>query len=433
MSLDLHQNCKSRLVKKLTNLLPEIMVKNNMFILSTSVYQLHSLDEILPQSGKVRVDLEKYIGESPFFEFVIGYLSQQLFDNQKYESDALPKQLIDLEPYSKPEKVAQEMVEEFSSLPWEYTISLKIENEFGKLFSENIKNYQLSDSVSIISPSEEFINQYNLKDKNEKVVEYSGLLNPLQSLFLPVKVEWDINSTYINFIISGFIDHYGTTATYENVLLLLKAFFGLGLSFRLFRLKYEYQSVPHRIKILVNRKTDTKWILENTFDLDNKLSETIFDLAIDALDENMDSKEKKIQLILIALNEMKFVFSNLKKTKKVISASQWYFESFLNTNKLLSFIQLTIVLEILLGDKAVTDIIGLGELLGNRCAYLIGTSAVQRQKILKEFKEIYRIRSRIVHSGERKLNYYERRLFNTLIWMCRRVIFKEIQLMKKDE
>lgn len=433
MSLDLNQKCIDRLVEKIIEVLPEIMVKNNMIIISSSTYKIFSAEIILPQKGKLKIDLENYIGAAPFSDFVYEYISKQLSDSQKFDPDAIPLKLIELESYSNPEKIAQQIVEEFNSLPWEYTVSFKIDNEFGKIFNEKIKNYKLSESVDINSPDDEFINQYPLKDKNEKVVETLESSTGILSMLLPVKVEWDKNSTYINFRISGFIHQYGTTATYENALLLLKAFIGLGLSLGMFKIKYKYHAMPYKMMVLVNRKADTKLFLEHTFELDNEISETINDLTTYDLDGTNEDREKKLKWILFALNDIKYVYSNPEKAKRVILASQWFFESYLSKNELLSFIQLTITLEILLGDKAVSDLIGLGELLGNRCAYLIGTSSSEREKILKDFKEIYRIRSKIVHSGERKLHFKERGLYHLVQWMCRRVIQEEIRLMKKDE
>jgi hypothetical protein len=58
-------------------------------------------------------------------------------------------------------------------------------------------------------------------------------------------------------------------------------------------------------------------------------------------------------------------------------------------------------MEILLGDKAASDLMGLGELLRNRCAYLISRNHAEREEILQDFKEIYAVRSHIVHAGKK--------------------------------
>jgi hypothetical protein len=111
---------------------------------------------------------------------------------------------------------------------------------------------------------------------------------------------------------------------------------------------------------------------------------------------------------------------------------QWLFDSYCTTNELLAFVQTAVAMEILLGDKRTSDLIGIGELLSNRCAYLIGASYNQRQEILDELKKIYDVRSQIVHRGKSRLKHTERELFSTLQWMCHRVIQEEVRLLEED-
>jgi len=91
-----------------------------------------------------------------------------------------------------------------------------------------------------------------------------------------------------------------------------------------------------------------------------------------------------------------------------------------------------VVLEILLGDKATSDEIGLGQLLRNRCAYLIGNGHEDREKLLRTFEDIYRIRSQIVHAGKHRLTREERVLFHQLHMICHRVLQKEVALLVAD-
>ena len=105
----------------------------------------------------------------------------------------------------------------------------------------------------------------------------------------------------------------------------------------------------------------------------------------------------------------------------------------MGTNQLLSFVQATVAMEILLGEGSKSDVIGIGELLRNRCAYLIGKSRGQREELLKDFEKIYDVRSKIVHRGKSRLTFEERSLFNKLQWMCRRVISEELGLIAKDK
>lgn len=97
---------------------------------------------------------------------------------------------------------------------------------------------------------------------------------------------------------------------------------------------------------------------------------------------------------------------------------------------MLSFVQATITLEILLGDKSESDKVGLGSLLKNRCAYLLGKTSEERNIILSEFEEIYDIRSKIVHRGHPKLTNYERGLLHKVRNLAKRVIIKELELLQ---
>jgi hypothetical protein len=126
------------------------------------------------------------------------------------------------------------------------------------------------------------------------------------------------------------------------------------------------------------------------------------------------------------------VFTHKTKAEKIVRAGQWLFDSYCGNNELLSFVQAVVAMEILLGDKAVSDLMGLGELLRNRCAYLIGNGQKQRDDILNDFKKIYDVRSQIVHRGKNRLSKDERILFQDFRWMCHRVIQEEVELLQKD-
>src|SRR3546814_7463247 len=65
-------------------------------------------------------------------------------------------------------------------------------------------------------------------------------------------------------------------------------------------------------------------------------------------------------------------------------------------------------IEILCGEHADTSKVSLGELLGNRLAYLIGRSHADREKVLRDFRDIYSLRSRILHHGKHRFSLEER-------------------------
>lgn len=440
MSVGLHEKCQQCLSEKIAEHLPQVKVRNRMFLERRSAVMLLQAESILPQSGAIKHRLELYISERPVFDFIYETLSRELQENQQYDSESPSLFLTEIEAYEDPKAVAHRLVRDFESLPWEYSLAIKLDNDFGELFSKTVKDYSICDSVKLITPKDEFAKTFPLRSEiKARVIPLVDALDlssmassvlGLSSMFNPQ--EWDRLSTYLQIKVTGFIGQYSDTAPLEKAISLLKAFCGLGIALRLLKVGYSYRTAPTKANFFVHRYVADAWVIERRHELEGELSDTFHDLVFHDRDGHLDSEVKKVAEIRRILDSISRVFTYKEKARKLILASQWFFDSYCGTNELLSFVQAAVVMEILLGEKAVSDLMGLGELLRNRCAYLIGKSNKQREDILNDFKEIYEVRSKIVHSGKSRLNLKERGLFSKLQWMCRRVIDEEVRLLEED-
>jgi hypothetical protein len=88
------------------------------------------------------------------------------------------------------------------------------------------------------------------------------------------------------------------------------------------------------------------------------------------------------------------------------TALEWSFDSRENDNQTLSFIQACIGLEALLGEATDKEE-PLTATLADRCAYLLGQNHGDRTRIRGRFKEMYRVRSKLVHGRSPKLDIYD--------------------------
>jgi hypothetical protein len=125
---------------------------------------------------------------------------------------------------------------------------------------------------------------------------------------------------------------------------------------------------------------------------------------------------------------MEMILSVPEQHQLLLRACRWLFDSHVSEDPLLSFVQATVVLEILLGDKGSSEEVGLTTLLANRCAYMVGASTSERSNIIKNFKALYGTRSKIVHSGKHNLTSSEQIQLHQLRALGRRVICAEIRL-----
>ena len=431
MSLGLHQKCKERLIEVLKEQLPKVLVSNRMFMDRRSAIHLFLAEEVIPGTGNIKINLERFIGESPVFDFVYETLAKELHENQKFDPEVGDLNLRELEGYEDSEQTAARLVDELESLPWRYTFTIKFHKEISEALLPIISVNNLGGSIRIATIDDAFEELYPLVsgiESRDRSIAGGGLL----SLFTAKENKWDKGSLCIQFEQDGFVGYYGDTETSEIVRDDFKSFCGLGIALRLFKVDTKYRSTPAKAKFYIHRNLDDGWVVQRAQELDISTSDTFHDLILHDLDGKLDNEQKLRAWVNLVLSDIEKVYSNREFNKKLLLACQWLFDSFSGKDELLSFIQTTIVIEILLGDKASSDQMGLGVLLRNRCAYLIGSTQSQRDEILKEFQEIYDVRSRIVHGGKSRLNFNERRLFRKLQWMCRRVIQEEVDLLKED-
>ena len=436
MPLNLHADCKSRLLKVLTEALPTIQVKHGMFIDRLSAVRLVSGDSVLPQKGKLHDQLIDYIDEFPLTDFVLETLRIELWELDRFASDSLKAKLSTIEGYYDSSLIAMRLIESFDSLPWRYRFTFALPEQLSGLLPLDVNEVPLSSTVRLIRATDGFAQEFPLvaehKRRQQRMKGDTGGL--LSALLFDEPPTWNVETPYLQVLTEGFVGQYGRTSTILKAERLLRAFCGLGIAVRLFAHQHKFpQGVGKSCFFYVHRQmADGTWSPEDRLDVNDATDRGFVGLEMHTLDGTLTNDEDKVKWAMYRLRDIAAAFSAEKNADSIMLASQWLFDSHAGRDELLSFIQAMVVLEILLGDKKASDEIGIGELIRNRCAYLIGDSHEERTRLLDDFNKIYRVRSQIVHSGKHKLTLEERLLFSRLRWMCRRVINKELQLLKAD-
>lgn len=116
---------------------------------------------------------------------------------------------------------------------------------------------------------------------------------------------------------------------------------------------------------------------------------------------------------------------------RVRAASEWCFDSYASESETLSFLQICIGLEALLGDDAEGE--SLTKTLADRCAYLLGTSVKGRNSIRDSFRSLYKARSKIVHGNALSLAESERVYMNWGRGILEYAIAKELKFLGLDK
>lgn len=240
--------------------------------------------------------------------------------------------------------------------------------------------------------------------------------------------KWKSGKAYIQIKTKGYVGRYGGSPSDLAAKQLVKSFFGLGLALNIFEHKLSYTPYDPKLYYFVHKKEDNLYEIMSRISLDTDIASTLanFTLSSWLLEK---PEEARAMLIKALLQKTGDVLQQNALADKVKLASQWFFDSYRDIGLALKFLQTTIVMEVILGNQEPSKEIGQTELLSNRCAYLIGSTSQEREEILRDFRAIYKVRSKIVHTGKGILDAGERDLFYKLLYFCGRVIRQEVEML----
>lgn len=407
-------------------------VNNGMFLDRSSGDKLIEADKVLPQTGKDRERLVAYLDEYPFTEFVLGVLQHELRDAHRYE-DGKTEQLVEVPGYQDVPVQADRLVKGFNSLPWTYVLTIGLPPALGQLLGHGETEVRVSDALSIVRATEAFREQFKPAPRYE-LERSAAQASVIAALFERAMPKWENDGVYAQIRTEGYIGPYGGTPTASEAERRLRSVMGIGLATRLFDFQPVYSSDVSKQTVFVHLKlADDSWTLVARYSLDEAVARGLRGLTIDTSEAARGLFLTPEQWIAARLKDIGTVLSGGNTAEPVVSAGQWLFDSHASSDELLGFVQGMIVLEILLGEREVSDKVGIIELIANRFAYLIGTTHSQRKDYIDHLRQIYRVRSQIVHSGKHRLSFQERVLFATLKWMGKRALDKEIRLLKAGE
>ena len=91
MPLDLHPECRKRLVEALVEGLPRITTTNGMFLEHRSrILGLLKAEEVIPKTGNLKNRLLEYVNDYPVIDFFSEALATELKERDRYLRRARP-------------------------------------------------------------------------------------------------------------------------------------------------------------------------------------------------------------------------------------------------------------------------------------------------------------------------------------------------------
>ena len=153
--IKLHPDCRTRLIETITDAISSLVVTNGKFISYSSTTKLVTADKVIPTSGTVRDQLTTNINETPISTFVVDQLQSELLPKQ-YQLDAPSMNLTEIGEYEYPKQVAERLVDQISSLPWQYKLTIRLPQQLVPLLPPNEDSIVLRDQIELMRADDNF-------------------------------------------------------------------------------------------------------------------------------------------------------------------------------------------------------------------------------------------------------------------------------------
>ena len=326
MPIELHGDCKQRLLDVLRTALPKIEAKNGMFIERKSGIGVAIGDMVLPQTGKLHGRLIEYVDEFPFAEFVLDVLGDELWKRDKYESERDTLTLCEIDGFEDAGTIATRLIDSFQTLPWTYQLSFRLPNQLSGLLRPTVNEIALSPDLKLVRATEEFASQFPLAAPNKKQQERMRGSVGLLALLSSEPPAYDLGSLFLQVNAEGFIGPYGGSSPTIRAEQFFRAFCGLGIALRLFKHSHKLPTgIPTVAKsyFYVHKRDENRnWAPDNRLDVQDTTDRGLGGLQMHDLEGRLETDEQKLSWAEGALNNIAAVFSAIQQQVARMSAAK---------------------------------------------------------------------------------------------------------------
>lgn len=362
--------------------------------------------------------ISKICGEGGLADFLFGQVTLKLDADATFDGGDTDN-LIDTDSYRDTLSAAKEVVNELKELPYLYQIIAPLPTSFSIVFYDLCDNFDLGPGFSIVRGSDLAI---DFPLKTDVPVTNIRIGNSIGNELLKAP---DPGGLYFVQVRSGYIGVQKDSPVIADFKTYLRQLLGAMLALNAF-VPAQWRKEPFDGAMFAHRKgtalqiSSAEKLTPQLRDFYSEMGHPKDGKVIPMTAKNKDSSVKK-------LNAIRSVFKMNEQGRRLSVAAIWYLRSFMSKDSLDALLESTIALEALLGGGN-SEGTKLSNLLGNRCAYLVGRSLSERDEILSKFNEIYTLRSKIVHEGHHRFSKVERGLLAYSRELCRRALVKEMSM-----
>lgn len=415
MDMKLNQSVEDALAIKIAAGIQEMNPSDSYFSLQDFEWT-RGLDQILSEDDRSKI--MRYCSDHG----LSGFIWHEIMADYASSSDRLVagSAVTSISTFSNPIAYAQKLVRRLKSIPIRCRLTMKLPKVFSQpIIGEVPPVINLTDDVTVCIGSE--------LPKPLPMATDNSIVNKdlFQHDFTGKQRSKDIESDriYLSICLQGYATHKFAshiTRSFEDS---LKAFYGAGLAVGLVSHEWNWEIQEDDCPYILIHSESPRAIIA-TSDIEREITDASDYVSTEGFATKY--RNEIWENYQLAMKSISAIFLNNVDCRKLYTACIWYYRATISRRPLDQMLESTIAIEVLLGDRSASEGVGLGNLLGNRCAFLLGESLKERQEILQLFSKIYSLRSLIVHEGKHKLEPGESRTVGAAVRLCGRIIAKEL-------
>ena len=287
-----------------------------------------------------------------------------------------------LDGFSDTLKIARDLTAEFEALPVEYLLLVRAPAALASTVRSLELDVKLSDRFGLISSSL-IQNRVKFGDLKNPEVSHIWRQNKIENRYLAK------SHLYFYYHAKGFISETYQSSHFGEFMNEIRAFYGVCLAHEIL-FAYEERQDVRPILLAIDKATE---FVDEVGNFDSDLIEATY---FDSSDKVKTRYLKSSNFLRLISPIVEFFACNSPRLK---TASIWLLRAMVSNREMDRILESAIALEVLLGDRAMSDKVGLTRLMSNRCAYSLAKSAKERDHYQKFFNRFYAARSDIVHKG----------------------------------
>lgn len=420
MTIKIEEAVESKLVMAIAEGLQSTTLRAGDTFGPIHVKWLSELGQML--SDDARTKLVRYCGDSGLTAFVTRYIRSDLLKHYGV-GGAISGKLTDKPHFANSIPYARTMIGELKKLPGRYRATLAMPNQFSEAIENDFPSpFKLSENFAVARGSD-------LPSDLPLSSEYTAVNNILfsahwmhEELETPTDIEAD--RLYLTANILGYAgagEGLTIARDFEDT---LKAFFGAAIALKIVQPEFFVDGEDFPLMMIHTEGKDREIV--STERIEQDINDGAAGLSTGQFAHKF--RDKIWEELNRRFGMMQVVFQDNPHSRRMFTACIWFYRATVSKRPLDKLLESTIAIETLIGDRKESEGIGLTNLLGNRCAYLLGTNMADRQEIIADFGKVYKLRSSVVHEGKHKLEGGDRAVVATAVRLCGQILGREMSL-----